>query len=48
MAKVPEGKKIYTAGKVYKAGEECPDNLIKKSQEPTKIKSDYKKSGDDE
>ena len=37
--KIPKGKKVYVAGKVYKSGDEIPDKEIPKGlKKPEKTK----------
>jgi hypothetical protein len=39
MAKVPKGQTIYTRGKVYKEGQDAPDDLVKATvKQPSKPK----------
>lgn len=49
MAIVPEKVTVYTRGRTYKSGEECPDKLlkIKKSNENKSSFSEKKKDKDE-
>jgi hypothetical protein len=45
--KVPKGKKVYTKGRVYSAGDELPDDLaekikLKEKDKPKSLKSTNK------